>query len=213
VLRTLVGSVDKAAEVLAGCQANVALDCESAARARLLVEMAAVLEDAAKADARGILERGRRVRSVVLQEVLRSCIRSLRPSALAEGQTLHLIVPSVALSLEADPVGLREMLHALLANSLKHTPSGGNIHIMAGVEGATAVVRVVDDGFGMPGRRMSKVLLILAGQDRLTKLEEADIELAAMADLVTLHGGLLEARSPGMGKGSQFCLRLPIAAT
>jgi two-component system CheB/CheR fusion protein len=211
-LRTLASSLDEAAEVSAGGPQTLQRRSR-VARAKRLVELAAIVEKAAQSDDAKLLPKSpRRNRSIVLQEALKACIGSVRQSALADGQHLHLIAPSVALRLRADPAALREMVQALIANARKQTPSTGNIHITAGVEGASAVVRVVDDGVGMSARRMAKVLLILSGPDRVSKLEDSDAELAAIVDLVSLHGGSLEARSPGMGKGSQFCLRLPIGS-
>jgi two-component system CheB/CheR fusion protein len=208
-LRTLVGPMDEAAELLPGTEHESVLSRQ--VRTTLLLEMADLLQDAAKPAAGMLPEPGPRVKSIVLQEALKACIRGARQLVMEGGQQLHLLVPSVPLLLEADPAGLREMLQALLANALKQTPTGGNIHVLASVEGGHAVVRVIDDGAGMAGRRMAKVLLILSGPDGLTKLDESDAELAAMAGIAAMHGGSLEARSPGVGKGSQFCLRLPIA--
>jgi two-component system CheB/CheR fusion protein len=211
-LRTLVRSLDEANAARAG-RPETLQPRDNSALTKRLVELAAMVEDAAETGARLLPQALGRKRPIILQEALKDCIRRSRSSATAEGPRLHLIAPSVALTLEVDAAGLRDMVFALMVNAIKHTPAPGNIHITAGVEGASAVVRVIDDGAGMSARRMSKVLLILSGPDRLGKLEESDAELAAMVELVARHGGTLEARSPGMDKGSQFCLRLPIAST
>ncbi len=208
-LRTLMGPVEGAAEVE---EPPAMQSRQPPARPRRLAEMASSLEDAPKSGEGSIPDPRQSTRSIILQEALKACIGSARQAALASSQQLHLIAPSVAIALEADPAALHQMLQRLLSSALEETSTGGHIHVMASVEGANAVVRFVDDGFGIAGTRMAKVLLILSGVEELTRLDDSDIELAALAELVAMHGGSLEARSPGAGKGSQFCLRLPIAS-
>ena len=211
-LRTLVGPLENATEVIAAKQPQTSQDRQVAARAQRLGAMVAVLEDAAKSDTTLMPSPRPRTKSIILQEAVKACIESVRPAALAGGQHLHLTVPSVALRISADPAGVREMLQGLLANALKQTPSGGNIHITASVEGASAVVRVVDDGVGIAGRRLSRIFLLLTSTGRATRFQDSEAELATVRDLAAMHGGSLEARSPGRGKGSLLCLRLPVAA-
>jgi PAS domain S-box-containing protein len=207
-LRLLVGPLEDASDEIAAKQRE---SLHIASRTRRLATVATLLEDAAKSATPHISAHQPKVRSITLQDELRACVESVRPTAQAGGHNLHLTLSPVALTIRADPDSLSEMLRALMANALKQTPSGGNIHITAAVEGASAVVRVVDDGVRIPGKRLSRILLLVTRADRSTNVQASEAELATVKELAAAHGGSLEVRSPAMGKGSAICLRLPIA--
>lgn len=211
-LQTLVGPLEAAAEATESGQPPLLRSRQVAARARRLASMANVLEQAARrqaGSASSMPDAPLKTASAILQDALKASIKSAH---LAAGRRyLHLTASPIALRVSVDASHLREMLRALLAHALKQTQPDGSIHVTASSEGPFAVVRVIDDGTGISGASLSRLLLLLTGSERPAKVEESEAELALAKDLATLHGGSLEAKSPGVGKGSVLCLRLPMA--
>jgi signal transduction histidine kinase len=98
----------------------------------------------------------------------------------------------------------------LLTDAVKYTPSSGRIWIKATVEGKEAVVRIVDNGEGIPPHMLSDIFqLFVQVMPSTTADAGVGIGLSLVKDLVTLHGGTVQANSDGVGKGSEFTVRLP----
>ncbi len=118
------------------------------------------------------------------------------------------------LFLEADVTRLAQVLSNLLNNAAKYTRPGGHIHLSAGHEEGQAVVRVRDNGMGIPPEMLPRVFDMFAQAD--TSLERAQgglgLGLTIARRLVEMHGGTLEAASAGAGQGSELTVRLPLAA-
>ncbi len=209
-LRTVLESEENAAS---HALSEPVSDKRSADHARRLAELVTMLEDAEKPDPALVPKPHLRARSIVLQDELEACVKRLHPSARASGQHIRLMVPSTAIRISADPASLGEMMQALLAHAIRQNRSGGDIHVTASVEALCAVVRVVDDGAGISGKRLSRLMLLLTGAGTQAEAEDPDAELATVHELATIHGGSVEVRTAGTGKGSMLCLRLPIAAS
>jgi CheY-like chemotaxis protein len=100
----------------------------------------------------------------------------------------------------------------LLSNSCKYTQRGGTITLTAERHADTVVVSVKDNGIGIPADKLAKVFDMFAQLD--TSLAHAQgglgIGLTLVRQLVAMHGGSVEARSAGLGEGSEFLVRLPI---
>ncbi|HEX4780399.1 MAG TPA: response regulator [Usitatibacter sp.] len=115
---------------------------------------------------------------------------------------------------EADRVRLQQILENVILNAAKYTEPGGRIEVTASVEGDDAVVRISDNGIGIPSERLAHVwdlfVQVDESPDRIRK--GLGIGLALVKDLVRRHGGSVEATSGGLGKGSTFTIRLPRAA-
>jgi len=126
----------------------------------------------------------------------------------------HLTVslPDDKLEIEADPVRLNQVIQNLLHNAAKFTPNGGKIEIAAAREGDRAVIRVKDNGIGMtPQLLKSAFELFKQGQQGIDRPEGGlGVGLTLAERLVALHGGSVEARSEGLGHGSEFIVRLPM---
>ena len=116
--------------------------------------------------------------------------------------------------LRADPVRLEQILSNLLANALKYTPQGGRVRITVGHEGEDALVRVRDDGMGIPPDLLPRIFEVFAqGRRGLARSEGGmGVGLALVQRLAKLHGGSVEAASDGLGRGAEFVLRLPLLA-
>jgi len=121
-------------------------------------------------------------------------------------------VPEESLALEADPVRLAQVFANLINNSAKYTREGGEISVHVGVEGDMAVVRVKDNGEGIPPAMLERVFNMFTQLNTGARAHGGlGIGLTLAKTLVHLHGGTIEARSEGAGKGSEFIVRLPLA--
>jgi signal transduction histidine kinase/ActR/RegA family two-component response regulator len=166
-----------------------------------LLDMSRVIRGALRLD----------MRSVSLAEVLDAAVDSARPTAAARQISLT-VHDGPELIASADHSRLQQVFWNLLANALKFTPSGGHVEARIAVDGQEAVVEISDDGEGIAPEFLPHVF------DRFRQ-ETGDITrthsglgigLALVRHLTELHGGTVSARSPGKGKGSTFCVRLPI---
>jgi len=110
-------------------------------------------------------------------------------------------------------VRLAQVFANLINNAAKYTPSGGLIVLCARHEGKEAIVSVKDDGVGIGSEMLPRVfeLFTQAANARTRAQGGLGIGLSLARTLVEQHGGSIEARSAGEGKGSEFIVRLPLA--
>jgi signal transduction histidine kinase/DNA-binding response OmpR family regulator len=122
-------------------------------------------------------------------------------------------LPQAPLQLVADPVRLQQILENVILNAVKYTQPGGRIEVSAERELADVVIRVRDNGIGIPPDKLAQVFDLFVqvdeSPDRIRK--GLGIGLALVRDLVRRHGGTVEAQSEGLGRGSTFVIRLPRA--
>jgi signal transduction histidine kinase len=111
----------------------------------------------------------------------------------------------------ADRVRVRQSLHNLLANALRHTPSGGMITIAAQPEAAGVALSVADTGDGIDPAALVHVFERFYRTDpsRSRETGGSGLGLAIVKALIEAQGGTVEAASPGLGQGSIFTLHLP----
>lgn len=171
---------------------------------------------------------------VELREVLNRAVEMSRPLIARMGHELTVTLPEDPLPLDADPARLAQVFANLLNNAAKYTPAGGEIWLSAavdaqGVEGGgwrvegpenpapalpTVVVRVRDTGVGIAAEQLAGIFGLYSQVEGTLDRAQGGIGigLALVQRLVELHGGTIEARSEGSGKGSEFLVRLPLAA-
>ena len=149
---------------------------------------------------------------VSVQAALLAVTQSLAPLATAQDKRLREVLPPVAIWVAADPVRLEQMLQNLVGNAIKYTTPGGNISVSASVEGDMAVMRVEDDGIGIAAHVLPHIFELLTREGRAVQVPGSGVGLAVVKELARQHGGNVEARSSGAGKGSLFALRLPVSA-
>ncbi len=115
--------------------------------------------------------------------------------------------------LEADALRLEQILVNVLTNAAKYTQPGGHIDLEAWVEGGEVVIRIEDDGVGIPTDQLPKMFELFAQADRSLARSEGGlgIGLTLVRSLAEMHGGTITAESEGKDQGSQFTLRLPAA--
>jgi PAS domain S-box-containing protein len=150
---------------------------------------------------------------VELAAVVGSAVEGSRPLVEKWGHELTVTLPPEPVHLEADPTRLAQILLNLLNNAAKYTEQGGRIWLTAEREGEAVVIRVKDTGVGIPAEMLPRVFELFTQAER--SLERAQgglgIGLTLVQRLVQMHGGSVEARSEGPGKGSEFVVRLPAA--
>lgn len=148
-----------------------------------------------------------------LAEVIRRAAAAVEPALHARQHALELRLPSGPLGVQGDPVRLEQVLANLLGNAVKYTEPGGHLEIRAEVRAGEISVAVRDDGIGLEPQMLPRLFEPFSQSDQSLDRSEGGLGLglALSRGLAELHGGTLEARSEGRGKGSEFVLRLPLA--
>jgi PAS domain S-box-containing protein len=156
---------------------------------------------------------GLKKQSVELGAIVDHAVETARP--LIDEHEVYLttrVEPGIRL--EADPLRLEQVLTNLLSNAARHTPSGGEVVITARREAGDAVLSVRDSGGGISPDLLPRVFDLFV-QGRAPEHGQAGglgIGLTLARGLVELHGGTMHVASEGVGKGSEFTVRLPLAA-
>jgi CheY-like chemotaxis protein len=152
-----------------------------------------------------------RKQPVDLTEVIARAVETVQPALDAHGQHLEVALPPGPLPLEADPARLAQVLANLLHNAAKFSERGAPIWLTAERDGSAAVIRVRDVGAGIRADVLPHVFdLFVQGDQSLERTRGGlGIGLTVVRQLVELHGGTVTAASAGLGKGSEFTVRLP----
>jgi len=151
---------------------------------------------------------------MAIDAAVRSAVETARPVIEERRQVLVVDLAPAPLHVDGDPVRLCQVVANLLHNAAKFTPPGGRIEVAAWPEGADAVVRVKDNGAGFePGdaQRIFDMFVQLDGT-RSQAAGGLGLGLTLVRSLVAMHGGRVEARSEGRGRGAEITIRLPLAA-
>ncbi len=149
---------------------------------------------------------------LTLDQVLADALETCQHGVAAAGHTLSLELPPQPVPLQGDLTRLAQVFSNLVNNAARYTPRGGHIQVRGRVEGGEAVVEVADDGSGIAADVLPRVFEMFAqGQhSQLAGQGGLGIGLWLVRKLVQLHGGSIEAASPGVGRGSTFTVRLPL---
>jgi PAS domain S-box-containing protein len=151
---------------------------------------------------------------IEMGSLLRTIEGSLRPTFEAQRQQLSLTFPSAPLHVTGDRIRLVQVFSNILQNASKYTPASGIVAVNVQREQSQIVVRVRDDGIGIPPDKLDEVFELFAQVDpsQRRSLGGLGIGLTVAKRLIDLHGGRIEARSAGEGHGSEFIVRLPTHA-
>jgi len=146
-----------------------------------------------------------------LASVVQSAVETARPIIQRQGHDLTIRLPDASVLLKADPVRLGQVFANLLNNAAKFTPPGGRIEISAEAQADEIVVAVRDSGIGIPLGERSRIFEIFAQGGRCEAGTPCGlgIGLALARRLVEMHGGSIDVTSEGVGRGSEFKVRLP----
>jgi PAS domain S-box-containing protein len=154
---------------------------------------------------------GLRLEMTDLTDVVDAAVETARPIVDAKRHLLSVRKPPEPVRLLADPVRLAQVLSNLLTNAAKYTDPEGAIEVRFAVAGDDALIAVKDSGIGIAADKVSQVFEMFAQVKSTHDRTEGGlgIGLALSKGLVELHGGMIEARSAGLGRGSEFSVRLP----
>jgi PAS domain S-box-containing protein len=145
--------------------------------------------------------------------VVRSAVETSRPLIEAAGHQLAISVPTEPLVVEGDLVRLAQVLANLLNNAAKYTETGGQIWLSVRRDECCVAISVKDTGIGISAEMLPRVFDLFAQEE--TSFSRAQgglgIGLSLVRSLAEMHGGEVVAHSAGVGQGSEFIVRLPLA--
>ncbi|MFL6578474.1 MAG: PAS domain-containing protein [Povalibacter sp.] len=177
--------------------------------ARQVQHMALLLDDLLDVSR---ITRGRlqlKIITVDLAKLISSAVETARPLVDAKAHSLSVVLPPDPIEVRVDPLRLSQALANLLTNAAKYTDPGGRITLAVASGTETLDVSVQDNGIGLS--ETTRIFEMFSQVE--TALERSQgglgIGLALVKGLVAMHGGTVEAASPGLGKGSTFTLHLP----
>ena len=153
-----------------------------------------------------------RKEQIELAAVVARAVETVQPLVDAQGHELSVRISSESLLLDADPVRLAQVVGNLLTNAAKYTEPNGRIWLTAERDGEMAVLRVRDNGIGIATQMLPRIFELFVQVDHASTKAQGGlgIGLTLVKNLVEMHNGTVEARSEGLGKGSEFAVRLPV---
>jgi PAS domain S-box-containing protein len=211
-LRNPLAPIRNAARLLE----SATLNSEEMNRSRQIISrqvrhMASLLDDLLDVSriTRGVLTLKKE--RVDLKSLFEAAVETSRPTIDSKRHTLEIEWPDERLTIEADPVRLTQIVTNLLTNSAKYTDTGGHITLGSRRDGDNMIINVRDNGIGLAPETIATVF------DMFSQVAPGKghtdgglgIGLALVKGLVGLHGGRVEARSGGLGQGSEFSVYLP----
>jgi PAS domain S-box-containing protein len=212
-LRNPLAPIRNALEVMV--QPQVTPDAGARAREiaeRQLKNMTRLLDDLLDVSRirQGRIELRREI--IGLSAILTSSVETSQPLISDRQHQLTVESPAQEVWVEGDPVRLSQALTNLLNNAAKYTDPGGRIWLTAARSDGDAVIRVRDSGIGIDPLMVPHVFDLFVQADRRTGVSATGvgIGLTLARRLVELHGGRVDAFSPGIGLGSEFVMRLPV---
>ncbi len=148
-----------------------------------------------------------------VRDVLARAIETSRPLIDARAHRIDLDVPNSPVPVLGDAVRLTQAVVNLLNNAAKYTPEGGKIRLSALARGAEIEIRVADNGDGIERDMLEKVfdLFVQIDPTASNAMGGLGVGLALVRRVVELHGGSVQARSDGKGRGAEFVVRLPLS--
>lgn len=148
-----------------------------------------------------------------VRTVLNTALELSRPLIEESRHGLLVSMPREVLLLDADPTRMAQVVSNLLNNAAKYTPEGGRIELSADRDGNEVIIRVRDNGAGLAPETLPKVFELFSQVGKTLDRSQGGlgIGLALVKQLVEMHGGHVAAESHGLGQGSAFVVRLPLA--
>jgi signal transduction histidine kinase/ActR/RegA family two-component response regulator len=149
-----------------------------------------------------------------LSEIIQAAVETSRPALDAAQHELTITQPPEPVIVHGDPVRLTQVVANLLTNAAKYTNPGGRIGLAVARQGERATITVQDNGIGISADQLGSVFEMFTQVDRSNRRAQGGlgIGLTLVKSLVAMHGGHVEARSQGLGRGSEFVVDLPVAS-
>lgn len=150
---------------------------------------------------------------ITLNSVVDSAVEASLPLLEGKSHQLTVSLPADPVTLDADPLRFSQVLCNLLTNAAKYTDPGGRITLSSRLEGSTLSLSVKDDGIGIPAESLKGIFAMFSQVEGASTRSEGGlgIGLALVSGLIELHGGTVEAKSEGLGHGSEFVVKVPTA--
>lgn len=141
-------------------------------------------------------------------------VEAVQPMMQSRRHDLIVDISPMPVYVMGEPARLLEIQENLLTNAAKYTPPGGEIHLSVAKEDDEAVLRVRDNGRGIPQHTLESIFeLFVQCDDTLDRSNGGmGLGLTLVKRLVELHGGQIHAHSDGPGQGSEFIVRLPLTS-
>jgi PAS domain S-box-containing protein len=147
-----------------------------------------------------------------LDDVVERAVEAIRPTLTARGHALSMELPAHPVYVHGDLTRLAQVLQNLLGNAAKYTPDGGRITLRMEERDGLAALGIQDNGRGLAPENLERIFDLFMQTD-VGPSSPADgglgIGLTLARTLAQMHGGTIDAASPGLGLGSTFTLRLP----
>jgi PAS domain S-box-containing protein len=150
---------------------------------------------------------------IALATVIKHSVETTKPFIESGEHRLDVSLPDDPVMVEGDIDRLSQVFANLLSNAAKYTNKGGAISVRVSCSGDDAVVTVRDNGIGIPRDMLTRIFEMFAQvKNPLRRSQDGlGIGLNLVRTLVQMHQGSVEARSEGLGKGSEFVVRLPLS--
>jgi two-component system CheB/CheR fusion protein len=148
-----------------------------------------------------------------LADVVADALQSVEVNIREKDQQIEMLRPAAPISIEADGVRLTQVLVNLLSNASKFSGNRERIYLKWTIEGDEAVIRVEDHGRGIEPALLPHVFDLLSQADGAGDSAQPGLGLglSIVKEYVELHGGTVQVRSEGVGRGSEFAVRVPLA--
>jgi PAS domain S-box-containing protein len=149
---------------------------------------------------------------VDIRAVAAAALEISKPVVQARKHSLTIDLPSHSLHVQADQARLAQVISNLLNNSARYTPEGGEISLTIRQQDRQVVLAVRDNGIGIPPEMLAHVFDMFTQVNGALPVSQGGlgIGLTLVRNLVEMHGGVVEAKSEGVGKGSEFVVRIPL---
>jgi two-component system, chemotaxis family, CheB/CheR fusion protein len=147
---------------------------------------------------------------IALRDVVQAAVETVQPALVSAAHQLKIELPEHEVELDADRLRIVQVLANLLSNAIKYTPAGGEIALGAKLSGNRVTISLADNGIGIEADQIGRMFeMYEQGQRGTDPSQGLGIGLALVKNIVELHGGTVEAASPGAGKGTEFRVSLP----
>jgi signal transduction histidine kinase len=143
-----------------------------------------------------------------LRRAAKNVIATYMPAIESKSISFRLDAPGYEVAVFADPVRVEQIISNLLANSLKFTRARGSIEIVLERQGGTAAITVRDTGAGIDPSKLAEIFELFSQADAGKAENGLGIGLWLAKQLVEMHGGIIEAKSEGSDRGTEFVVRL-----
>jgi two-component system, sensor histidine kinase len=213
-LRNPLAPIRNAVEILRVARENPGMSAKAIAMMeRQLAQMVRLVDDLLDVSRITTGKLAVRTSVIELQSAVRDAIETVRPFLDSRQHQLDVDIPDEPIAVDGDRTRLAQVFANLLHNASKYSEPGGRIALAVATEGDHAAVRVRDSGIGLDARSIASIFEMFVQVDRtLTRVQAGlGVGLTLARRLVALHGGTVTAQSEGIGKGSEFTVRLPLA--